>query len=291
MEDLPKSQDKRDSAPRLAEATGPWPFVTRRVFRHADNTLHVWLSRAHRKRLRQAGRPLSRVAPASWLWAPAKLNWWIGSVFALGAALFALGCVLSLFPGLARSLQLDPQGVNAVFFAGSIPFTSAAYLQLFQAANAPPMDAAGAAPTRQRHRIFGWRPQDIGWLSCALQFPGTVLFNFNTFDAMIPGLAWWQAELEIWVPNLIGSVLFLASGYLAFVETCHRHLAWRPHDLSWWVTFINLLGCIGFMLAAVFAVVLPGPVDTTWVTLSTVFTLAGAVCFFVGSALMLPESA
>ena len=85
--------------------------------------------------------------------------------------------------------------------------------------------------------------------------------------------------------------MFLASGYLAFVETCHRHLAWKPRELSWWVTLINLLGCSGFMISAIFAVILPGDPNETWITLSVVFTLAGAVCFLAGSLLMLPESA
>ena len=175
-----------------------------------------------------------------------------------------------------------------MFFAGSIPFTCAAYLQLFQAANAP-ADHSIHGQVTLRRQFFGWNPGDIGWLSCALQFPGTVLFNFNTFDAMIPGLDWWQQELEVWLPNILGSILFLASGYLAFVETCHRHLAWKPREQSWWVTLINLLGCSGFMLAAIFAVVVPGQADATWVALSVMFTLIGAVCFFIGSVLMLPE--
>jgi hypothetical protein len=198
--------------------------------------------------------------------------------------------VLSLLPSLPAGLGLSPPQVNGVFFAGSVPFTTAAYLQLFQAANAPAPDAP-AAQLPGRRRLFGWRPADIGWLSCALQFPGTVLFNFNTFDALAPGLDWAQQDLEIWLPNILGSILFLASGYLAFVETCHRHLAWRPRELSWWVTFINFLGCLGFMVAALFAVVLPGDTGQVRVTLSLTFTLQGAICFFCGSLLMLPESA
>jgi len=42
------------------------------------------------------------------------------------------------------------------------------------------------------------------------------------------------------------------------------------------------------MIAAMFAIVLPNP-DTQAVTLSLVFTLLGAIGFFVGSLLMLPE--
>lgn len=52
--------------------------------------------------------------------------------------------------------------------------------------------------------------------------------------------------------------------------------------------FTNLLGCVGFMIAAMFASILPAP-DTPADTLSLVFTLLGAIGFFVGSLLMLPE--
>jgi hypothetical protein len=137
---------------------------------------------------------------------------------------------------------------------------------------------------------FGWRPQDIGWLSSALQFVGTILFNINTLDAMLPSLDWLQQDLEIWAPDFIGSILFLASGYLAFIETSHAHWAWKPKSISWWVVFINLLGCVAFMISAVLAVVLPGATITSMVTLSIVFTLIGAIGFLVGSLLMLPES-
>ena len=142
--------------------------------------------------------------------------------------------------------------VNAIFFVGSIPFTIAAYLQLFQAANAGGWVASDSRVSK-RHTAPGWRPNDIGWLSSAFQFAGTVLFNFNTFDAMLPSLNWIQQDLVIWVPNIVGSILFLTSGYLAFIEVCHAHWAWEFKSLSWWVVFTNLLGCVGFMVSAVFA--------------------------------------
>lgn len=274
---------------QLERASGPWHFVTRGYLRHVDGSLHHWSSRAHRKHIATKADPGTWINISSWLWAPGQLNWWIGIIFAVGASLFAAGCVLSLVPALPPQLGFTPMEVNAVFFAGSIPFTTAAYLQLFQAANTPNLDAAASTPAARK--FFGWRPLDIGWLSCALQFPGTLLFNINTFDAMAPGLDWQRQDLDIWVPNILGSLLFLASGYLAFAETCHRHLAWRPGDLSWWITFINLLGCIGFMIAAVFAFVPQAGAGGTWVWLSLVFTLQGAVCFLLGSLLMLPEGA
>lgn len=258
-----------------------------------DGTLAVWRSRHHRK-------GLYRFAPGEWraaglglrhtVWMPHSLNWWIGIVFAAGALLFLAGSVLALAPTLARALSLGPGGVNAVFFAGSVPFSVAAYLQLFQAANRTPFPAVRiAAPPRRVW--FGWAPRNIGWLSCALQFPGTLLFNLNTLDAMLPGLNWWQQDVEVWLPNFVGSVLFLASGLLAFAETCHGYFAWKPASLSWWVTVANLFGCVAFMVSALFAFVPPAPFAVDATTISLVFTLLGAAGFLIGSLLMLPEAA
>lgn len=222
------------------------------------------------------------------LWMPRKLNWWIGCIFAVGSLLFALASVLCLAPDLAADWSISSSEINAIFFAGSIPFTTAAYLQLFQAANAGEFSPDQSSARRQR-AIMGWRPHNIGWLSSALQFVGTILFNINTFNAMIPSLNWFQQDLMIWAPNIIGSILFLASGYLAFIETCHAHWAWKPNSISWWVVFTNLLGCVGFMFSAVFAIVLPGTPNLEVVHLSIFFTLFGAIGFLIGSLLMLPE--
>lgn len=279
--------------PELIESAGPWPFVTRRVYRLPDRTHVMWHSRVHRKRLPGVGRGEARSLATTLLrslWMPDKLNWWIGIIFALGSSLFVVGSVLSLAPGLAQAWSLDTRAVNMIFFAGSIPFTAAAYLQLFQSANAGEFSPMGITE-KPRTVAFGWRPQNIGWLSCALQFPGTLLFNINTFDALLPGLDWLQQDLAIWAPDVAGSVLFLASGYLAFIESSHRHFAWRPESLSWWVTFSNLLGCVAFMISAVFAFVPPQAPGFDAAGLAILFTLIGAAGFFIGSLLMLPETA
>lgn len=282
-----------DSNGAVVEESGPAPFVTRRVYLHADGTRRTWSSRHHRKSLvapEKAGPWIfSRLLLRS-AWMPRELNWWIGTVFALGSALFATASVLSLAPALAERMSLSATAVNGIFFAGSIPFTTAAYLQLFQAANAGSPSQDRIRRTRPV-RLIGWQPQNLGWLSCLLQWIGTILFNFNTFDAMIPGLSWYQDDLVIWIPDFLGSILFLLSGYMAFAEVCHGYWAWRWSRLSWWVVFINLLGCIGFMVAAVLGVFLPGGESALAVNLSLAFTLQGAVCFFIGSLLMLPETA
>ena len=283
--------DARSS--ELLESKGPWPFTTRRTFLLPDSSRTVCRSRHHRKGLHRfdlgkldaVGIRLRRS-----LWMPWELNWWIGIVFAFGALLFMAGSVLSLAPEIARELPLLANSANAIFFIGSIPFTTAAYLQLFQAANAKEFVPLGN-PTPRRTALVGWHPHNIGWLSCALQFLGTLFFNINTLDAMIPGLNWFQQDLEIWVPNIAGSALFLASGYLAFAETCHAHFAWKPASISWWVTIANLLGCVAFMISVVFAFVPPTPFAIDALTISVTFTLVGAIGFLIGSLLMLPETA
>jgi hypothetical protein len=283
---LNNSVDTPELQNGTVESTGAWPFVTRKVAVHSDGRREVLSSRHHRKGLALAAR-IERRALAS-LWQPRELNWWIGTIFAIGAALFAIASVLYLTPDLAHSWAVEASGISALYFAGSIPFTTAAYLQLFQAANAP--DWEHTSPRLRRRLWFGWRPRDIGWTSCALQFAGTLLFNINTFDGMNPDMSWFEEDLTVWIPNLIGSVLFLASGYLAFAETCHKHFAWIPQSLSWWITSFNLLGCVGFMVSAVFAFVSPQADGFGNASAAIVFTLVGALGFFVGSLLMLPES-
>lgn len=107
---------------------------------------------------------------------------------------------------------------------------------------------------------------------------------------MLPSLNWFQRDLLIWAPNIGGSILFFASGYLAFIETCHAHWAWHPRSVSWWLVFANFLGCLAFLISALFAFVLPGPENAVAVTRSVTFTLLGAIGFLVGLLLMLPEA-
>ena len=267
---------------------GPWPFTTRMRIRRVGVDVRVLESRLHRKHLQRKHRR-EQVLRRS-LTAFDDLNWWIGTVFSIGSALFILGSVLSMFPGIATSLSLDDQAVNAIFFLGSLPFTTAAYLQLYQSANAGYFAQPNAGHSGSIV-YFGWRPRDIGWLSCALQFVGTLMFNINTFDAMLPGLDWWQQDLEIWAPNFAGSIFFLISGYLAFIEVCHAHWDWQPRSLSWWVTSVNLMGCCAFMASALFAFFPPGGPALDTLMISVAFTLVGAVSFLLGSLLLLAEAA
>lgn len=179
MSDPPREQVAETPHSHDVEETGPWPFITRRIEQRADPSRLVWSSRHHRKGLLVAEATKAAAIIATLvrcLWMPRQLNWWIGIIFAVGSLLFALASVLSLAPAVARAWSLDTTGINTIFFAGSIPFTIAAYLQLFQAANTREFPRVALRAPRRRV-LFGWRPRDIGWLSSVLQFVGTILFT------------------------------------------------------------------------------------------------------------------
>ena len=112
------------------------------------------------------------------------MNRWIGLLFAGGSLCFALGPM----PGF---VDLVGAGADAaVFFAGSILFTSAAALQL---------------------------AQERGWAT-GIQFAGTLFFNLSTFRA----LGATEENKLIWTPDALGSVCFLVASALAWREDRDR---------------------------------------------------------------------
>lgn len=265
---------------------GPWPFITRRHYERADRTIE-WLARQHRKGLNLWARALDDIPQP--FWRSAGYNWGIGATFAVGAFLFMLGSVMSLVP--ASPWQPSVFWTNIVFFAGSIPFTLAAYMQHFQAANATAFEGAAGGEVSTRVFFIGWHPRSPGWISTFTQLIGTVAFNFNTFDSIKAPAGWLMEDLAVWTPDMLGSILFLVSGYLAFIECGHRYWSWHPKDLSWQIVFVNLAGCIAFMTAAILAYVPDGPEAAWIVTVSTVHLLIGATCFFIGACMTMRESA
>ncbi|HIF94088.1 MAG TPA: hypothetical protein EYQ60_13370 [Myxococcales bacterium] len=79
---------------------------------------------------------------------------------------------------------------------------------------------------------FGWRPRNLGYLACLVQLAGTtILFNFNTADAMSPGLSWQEQDLLIWTPNMMGSVCFLVASDIAYAEVSHGAGSFAPDAL------------------------------------------------------------
>jgi hypothetical protein len=129
-----------------------------------------------------------------------------------------------------------------------------------------------------------WAPGRLAWWIA-------ILFNINTADAMLSQLTWWQEEVWIWAPDIIGSTFFLLSSYLAVVDVSHGAWSWQPRQLGWWIVMINLLGSIAFMVSAIANWYLPSSGDALWACGASLYTLLGALCFFTASYLMIPEQA
>jgi hypothetical protein len=236
-----------------------------------DGTLVRWESRRHRKHLK-------RTATGSTWWAPRSRDWWIAVLFAVGSLLFAVGAV----PGYASAA--GDRWDNVTFFIGSLFFTSAAFLTYREA-----VDAAPLAQNPAHRRFFVYQPGRIDWWATGVQFIGTLFFNVSTGTAIASSLSAQAAHQHVWRPDTIGSVCFLVSSALAWYEACHGWAAWRPASWAWWITLANLVGSIAFGVSAVAAYVNPVTGQVHNVHRANTQTLIGAVCFFIGALLLLPE--
>ncbi len=256
------------------EHTRLGPFVTHVRFRRADGGVEVWSSRAHRKRGEHSDEGI-------W-WAPHRLSWWIGVLFAIGALCFTIGP----FPGFVELVGSAVDGL--VFFVGSIFFTTAAALQCVQTFNA---DRDPSRPGGQRFRLLAFEPHRIDWWSSVVQFAGTLLFNVDTFRAMTTGFDNVEYDRLVWTPDALGSAFFLISGYLAYVEVCGGW-SWRPRrDLEWKIAAVNLLGCVAFGISAIAGYVVPSTGSALDLAAANAFTALGGLCFLIGAVLLLPEDA
>lgn len=279
-------QQMHDEDASNVQEKGPLGFVTFRSYNHHGHHI-VWRARDHRKGLRPRDR--LRDAGASPAWQTYRYNWVMGLVFALGSFLFMLGSVMALMP--EHIMKIPALMANITFFAGSIPFTTAGFLQNFQAANAKVFSLEDAASGKRiRPALLGWQPGSLGWLSAITQFIGTIAFNFNTFDAIKAPSGQVAQDLVIWLPGMIGSVLFLVSAYLAVMETCHSHFDFKPKEIAWWIVMVNFVGCIFFMIASTLAYV-PHGHEADWIIpVSNANLWAGAFCFFVAAVLAMREA-
>ena len=175
----------------------------------------------------------------------------------IGSFCFALGSL----PGFSSAVSASV--VGAVFFIGSLFFTSAALLQLLQSA------------------------RGIEWIASAIQLVGTFWFNLNTYDAMQAGLTARQEDLRVFTPDFVGSICFLVSSWMAFGAVCHSPWCVDRGRSAWWISAANLLGSVFFMLAAFAAFVLPDTDNLVDATVANSGTFLGAVCFFWAARLQI----
>jgi hypothetical protein len=206
------------------------------------------------------------------LWPPRGVDWFMAMGFAVGSLCFALGAI----PGYARLVGPGPDAIT--YFIGSIFFTTAGYLQFFECIN------AGRGPG-ERRRFGAVQPGRIDWWATAIQFLGTLFFNISTFDATRTGLSAHGSNVYVWAPDVLGSICFLVSGGIAYAAVRRQGRA-----LTWWIGVVNLAGCVAFGISAVAGYVVHSTGDALDLAAANSWTSLGALCFLVGSVLLLPAS-
>jgi hypothetical protein len=232
------------------------------------------------RRLRKQRSVLDTGRGSTW-WAPGAVAWWIGLLFAVGSVCFAAGAA----PGYVDAVGVAADAVT--FFVGSLFFTVAAGLQYLEVANSPALSPAG--PARQGRRLLRWAPQRVEWWATLVQLTGTLLFNLSTYDALREHLSATEANRLVWTPDAFGSICFLVASSLAWAEIGEGWWSWQPHDLSWRITALNLVGSIAFGASAIASHIVPASDQPRNVALMNLGTFVGALCFLAGAVLLFPE--
>ena len=197
--------------------------------------------------------------------------------FGLGSVCFSVGTVMVW-------LSRGAIATNFVFAVGAIFFTAAAAVQLAAAERRAPHAIPGVE-RRVRHYIT-----NPDWMSSIIQLVGTLYFNAMTILAL--GLSLGQPNINgarIWDPDLIGSILFLISSWVAWHPIARERRQALLHGRALWANASNMLGSIFFGISAWGA-------DPTWarntenIVANNWGTFLGGLAFLLGSALSWPSN-
>ncbi|MFJ3928382.1 hypothetical protein [Streptomyces sp. NPDC090022] len=267
-------------------AEGAGPFTTRLTWQRPEGDTVVWESRPARRRgtlaVRGPGDTAARAATADAraLGRLRRLGAIASVAFVIGGALFALGAAVSQFG------SGDTAESATIYFAGGLFFNTGGYVSLLQVLNGPRHAPGGTGLVTSDWRWWGYEPMRLDWLSAFVLFLGTLVFGVNLVDSFLEGLTVRQTNRLIWTPDVIGCVLFLVSGHLAFVEICHRpRPCLRSRSLGWWVVAVNQLGSVLFMVSALAAFTRPATGSPVNTDIANWGTLCGALCFSLGGVL------
>jgi hypothetical protein len=213
---------------------------------------------------------------------PVRLNAAIAGLFIVGSSCFVLGSV----PAYADAV--GGVGDALTYVIGSIFFTVASFLQLLQA-QTPSMTGGGEGQRNVPAPLVMWRrlPHDPSWLAAITQFPGTILFNVSTLAALARNASVQQQDQHVWRPDVFGSTLFIVSSVIGVLALGGGRTA-RRRSLPLWIAWLNMIGSILFMAAALAGYVLPSSGEVLNIRVDLAGTLLGALCFLLGAALLFP---
>jgi hypothetical protein len=258
------------------EQHGIGPFTTHRRLRRADGHELEYSAWHHRKGHGLVDPAQDDGREVQW-WAPRRRGWWIAVLFIIGSACFAVGA----FPPTASLLGA---AAAYVFFIGSVFFTSAAYLQYYEATNeGDELDGSG-----RTGRLAGVRATSLGWWATAIQLIGTVAFNVSTFAALLD-LSTLQEEALMWAPDMVGSACFLVASALVIMETHDRIHSAYLRSLESRIAVINMAGSVAFGFSAIAAFVVPTTGELANIAVVNAGTFIGALCFLVGAVMLIPD--
>ncbi|WP_127552679.1 hypothetical protein [Actinoplanes sp. OR16] len=161
--------------------------------------------------------------------------------FAIGSLFFLVG-PLDVYADL-----VGPTADAVTFFIGSIFFTAGGFLQI----------------RNSRSRGERW--------AAVIQSFGTLYFNFSTARAIVVTTSDSAYDHVVWRPDLFGSICFLISGVIGLAAA-----GWRG-----WQPYVNLLGCVFFMISALASFVWPSDSTEVSGTVAGVNTSLGAACFLI----------
>jgi hypothetical protein len=123
------------------------------------------------------------------------------------------------------------------------------------------------APRRTKpsrgNRTWHWLPtwhelthhylHELGFLGSLCEFVGAVIFYINCILALpgvYPHLSQGVLWGLYWLTYLVGGVLFIMSSAFYLLETQKKWYLPEPRVLGWWVGFWNMVGSVGWTLAA-----------------------------------------
>ncbi|MBY8882272.1 hypothetical protein [Actinacidiphila acidipaludis] len=265
------------------------PFTTKLSWHLPGGGTAVWESRLARRRgvlvVRDPGAEHGRHAAAdrTTLARLSRLNVIASVAFVVGGGLFAAGA------GVAQLGSGDATTCAAIYFAGGLFFNTGGYVSLLQVINAPRHVPGQDRLVARRWRWWSYEPIRVDWLAAFILFAGTLVFGVNLFDSFLKGLSVQQVNRLIWVPDVIGCVLFLVSGALSFAEICHGRPCFHRRDRGWWIVAVNAFGSLLFMVSALAAYTRPATDSLVNGDIANWGTLTGALCFSLAGFLQLGE--
>lgn len=210
----------------------------------------------------------------------------VSVLFMVGGSCFALAST----PFASERVSVGVIGWTYVI--GAVFFTSAAAVQLLATANA---DALAAAPDPRapvRVRPLRADARSVLWWACAVQLVGTLYFNVDTIHALDVALDAQEEILQVWRPEAIGSICFLAASLLALLAPLPdgRRTGSEPRTVDgssgWW----NMVGSILFGVSTVAGEIVGAPDEVRDAALMNSTTMLGSLCFVVGAWIVRPRA-